>query len=209
MSNAHSIMHFSRRPRMMAGRAALLAMLGSYVRLSQREEPAAEEGASLLEIQKLMYFLQERGQPLRLNYVKARYGPYADDLNHALEPLEGHYVRGYGDRTQQVLKLSPITLMPGAADEAQEWIENHYDDGTADRISAVSELVTGFASAYGVELLATVHWTATRDAAGQPTDPAILTGLIGSWNERKGRLFTEAHVGKAISRLEELGWIEK
>jgi len=199
----------TRRPRMTAGRAALLAMLGSYVRLSQREEPAAEEGTSLLEIQKLMYFLQERGQPLRLNYVKARYGPYADDLNHALEPLEGHYVRGYGDRTQQVLKLSPITLMPGAVDEAQEWIENRSDAGTADRISAVSELVTGFASAYGVELLATVHWTATQDAAGQPTDPAVLTGLIGSWNKRKGRLFTEAHVGKAISRLEELGWVGK
>jgi O-acetyl-ADP-ribose deacetylase (regulator of RNase III) len=197
----------TRRPRMTAGRAVLLAMLGSYVRLSQREEPAAEEGASLLEIQKLMYFLQERGQRLRLDYVKARYGPYADNLNHALEPLEGHYLRGYGDRTQQVLKLSPITLIPGAADEAQEWIENCSDDETADRISAVSELVTGFASAYGVELLATVHWTATRDAAGQSSDPAVLTGLIGSWNERKSRLFTEAHVGKAISRLEELGWV--
>jgi len=199
----------TQRPRMTAGRAALLAMMASYVRLSQFEEPAAVAGASLLEIQKLMYFLQERGQPLRLSYTKARYGPYADNLNHALEPLEGHYLRGYGDRTQQVLKLSPITLMPGAADEAQDWIEKHPDDGTADRINAVSELVTGFASAYGVELLATVHWTATREAAGQPVDPVVLTGLIGSWNERKGRLFTEAHVGKAISRLEDLGWLGK
>lgn len=199
----------TRRPRITAGRAALLAMMASYVRLTQLEEPAAVAGASLLEIQKLMYFLQERGQPLRLHYAKARYGPYADNLNHALEPLEGHYLRGYGDRTQQVLKLSPITLMPGAADEAQEWIEKHPDDGTADRINAVSELLTGFASAYGVELLATVHWTATREAAGQPVDPAVLTGLIGSWNERKGRLFTEAHVGKAIGRLEELGWLGK
>jgi hypothetical protein len=99
--------------------------------------------------------------------------------------------------------------MPGAAGEAQEWIEKHSDDGTADRISAVSELVTGFASAYGVELLATVHWTAPRESAGQPADPSVLTGLIGSWNERKGRLFTEAHVGMAIRRLEELGWVGK
>lgn len=192
---------------MTAGRATLLAMVGTYVRLSQFEEPAAVEGASLLEIQKLMYFLQERGQPLRLNYVKARYGPYAENLNHALEPLEGHYLRGYGDRTQQVLKLSPITLTPGAADEAQQWIDRHPDDATADRISAVAELVTGFASAYGVELLATVHWTATREASERPTDPATLTGLIGSWNKRKGRLFTEDHISKAITRLEELGWV--
>lgn len=141
--------------------------------------------------------------------MKARYGPYADNLNHALEPLEGHYLRGYGDRMQQVLKLSSITLMPGAADEAREWIETRSDDGTADRIGAVSELVTGFASAYGVQLLATVHWTATREAAGLSADPAVLTELIGNWSERKGRLFTEAHVGKAISRLEELGWVGK
>ncbi len=72
----------TRRPRMTAGRAALLAMLGSYVRLSQREEAATADGASLLEIQKLMYFLQERGQPLSLDYAKGRYGPYADTLNH-------------------------------------------------------------------------------------------------------------------------------
>jgi O-acetyl-ADP-ribose deacetylase (regulator of RNase III) len=199
----------TRRPRMTAGRAALLAMLGSYASLSQQEELATADGASLLEIQKLMYFLQERGQPLRLHYVKGRYGPYADNLNHALEPLEGHYVRGYGDRSDYVLKLSPICLMPGAVNEAAKWLDAHADDETSDRINAVSELVTGFASAYGVELLATVHWTATRDVSGGSTDPAVLAGIIGNWNERKGRLFTEAHVGKATSRLKELGWIGK
>jgi hypothetical protein len=66
-------------------------------------------GASLLEIQKLMYFLQEAGQPVRLNYAKDRYGPYADNLNYVLQALEGHYLRGYGDRTQRILDLSPIT----------------------------------------------------------------------------------------------------
>jgi len=218
MSMAHSIMHFThinnlpvrtRRPRMTVGRAALLAMLGGYASLSQREELATAEGASLLEIQKLMYFLQERGQPLRLDYVKGRYGPYAANLNHALEPLEGHYVRGYGDRSDYVLKLNPISLMPGAVNEATKWLAGHADDKTSDRISAVSELVSGFASAYGVELLATVHWTATRETAGESADPAVLTEIIGQWNERKERLFTEAHVAKAVSRLEELGWIGK
>lgn len=199
----------TRRPRMTAGRSALLAMLGSYVGLSQREEAATADGASLLEIQKLMYFLQERGQSLGLDYAKGRYGPYADSLNHALEPLEGHYVRGYGDRSDYVLKLSPISLMPGAVNEATQWLEEHGDDKTSDRIGAVSELVTGFASAYGVELLATVHWTSTREVAGGSTDPTVLTEIIGDWNERKGRLFTEAHVGKAVSRLQELGWIGK
>jgi O-acetyl-ADP-ribose deacetylase (regulator of RNase III) len=151
------------RPGMTAGRAALLTTVGSYTRLSQLEQATAAEGASLLEIQKLMYFLQEAGQPLRLKYVKARYGPYADNLNHVLQALEGHYLRGYGDRTQQVMKLSPITLLPGAKDEGRRWLDDH-PDNTANRIEAVMQLVTGFASAYGLELLATVHWIAAREA---------------------------------------------
>jgi hypothetical protein len=106
-----------------------------------------------------------------------------------------------------VLTLSPISLISGAVDEATEWLEEHGEDKTSDRISAVSELVTGFASAYGVELLATVHWTSTREVVGGSTDPAVLTEVIGHWNERKGRLFTGAHVSKAVSRLKELGWI--
>lgn len=197
----------TKRPDMNGGRAALLAMMGRYVQLTHLEEPAAVQGASMLEIQKLMYFLQELGQPLGLHYVKAPYGPYANGLNHALERLEGHYLRGYGDRTQRVLELSPITLMPGAVDEAGQWLAEHPGEGAADRIGAVSELVTGFASAYGVELLATVHWAATREAGDRAPDPAALTELIGSWNKRKSRLFTEDHVGKALARLQELGWL--
>jgi len=194
------------RPRMTTGRASLLTVIGSYVRLGQLEQAAALEGASLLEIQKLMYFLQEAGQPLRLNYVKARYGPYADNLNHVLQTMESHYLRGYGDRTQQVLKLSPITLMPGAEDEGRQWLDDH-PDGTSDRIKAVMQLVTGFASAYGLELLATVHWVATREGAGQIADAGALTKHVASWSERKGRLFAEGHVRKAIDRLHSLGWV--
>ena len=37
---------------------------------------------TLLEVHKLMYFMQEAGQPLRLRYAKAPYGPYAENLRH-------------------------------------------------------------------------------------------------------------------------------
>lgn len=203
---AESMQVSTARPAMTAGRAALLTALGRYIRLSRLEQAAAPEGASLLEIQKLMYFLQQAGQPLRLSYVKARYGPYADNLNHVLQALEGHYLRGYGDRTQQVLKLSPIALMPGAEDEGQRWLADHPDQ-TTNRINTVTRLVEGFASAYGLELLATVHWIATQEGTDQIADAAALTQHIGSWNERKGRLFTEAHVRNAIDHLSSLGWV--
>jgi|HubBroStandDraft_5_1064220.scaffolds.fasta_scaffold62759_2 O-acetyl-ADP-ribose deacetylase (regulator of RNase III) len=195
------------RPKMTGGRAALLTTLGHYVRLSQSEQASILKGASLLEIQKLMYFLQEAGQPLQLDYAKARYGPYAENLNHVLQALEGHYLRGYGDRTQEVLRLSPIALTPGAEDEGRQWLDDHPDE-TASRVDEVMHLATGFASAYGLELLATVHWIATRDGTAQVADPAALTQHIGSWNERKGRLFTELHVRRAIDHLHSLGWVK-
>jgi O-acetyl-ADP-ribose deacetylase (regulator of RNase III) len=203
---AESMRVRTERPGMTAGRAALLTTVGSYTRLSQLEQATAAEGASLLEIQKLMYFLQEAGQPLRLKYVKARYGPYADNLNHVLQALEGHYLRGYGDRTQQVMKLSPIILLPGAEDEGRRWLDDH-PDSTANRIEAVMQLVTGFASAYGLELLATVHWIAAREAWGKVTNHGELKQHVESWNERKGRLFTDAHIRKAAGHLQSLGWI--
>jgi uncharacterized protein YwgA len=40
-------------------------------------------------VQKLLYFLQETGEPLGLKFAKQRYGPYADAARHAVERLEG------------------------------------------------------------------------------------------------------------------------
>lgn len=193
------------RPRMTAGRAALLSLVSRYVELRQSEQPAAPDGASLLEIQKLMYFLQEAGQPLRLKFAKARYGPYAENLNPVLQVLEGHYLRGYGDRSQEVRQLRPISVMQGAEDEASAGVAKDAEP-TADRIDVVLRLINGFASAYGLELLATVHWVMTREG-GMLADPAALTHLVRSWSQRKSRLFTDAHVRTAAEHLAQQGWL--
>jgi len=185
----------------------MLTMLAQYTRLSSIEESAVREGASLLEIQKLMYFLQEAGQRLRLKYVKAQYGPYAENLNPVLQALEGHYLRGYGDRSQQVMQLTPITLMPGAVDDGRKWLTDHPDDGTAARIDAVLRLVTGFADAYGLELLATVHWVLTHEDGELAADSSNLAKNVAAWNARKGRLFTDVHVARAADRLREHDWV--
>ena len=52
---------------------------------------------SLVEVQKLAYFLQSAGESLRLEYKAHYYGPYADNLRKALRNIEGHYTRGVGD----------------------------------------------------------------------------------------------------------------
>ena len=40
--------------------------------------------------------LQEAGEPLRLRYVKASHGPYAENLRHVLRTLDGCYIEGGG-----------------------------------------------------------------------------------------------------------------
>jgi hypothetical protein len=72
-------------PEMTLTRATLIKILGVY----------GGQGYALtkLEIQKLAYFLQHAGVSLRLNFVKEQYGPYAENLNHALQHMEGHFIR--------------------------------------------------------------------------------------------------------------------
>ena len=94
---------------------------------------AQDYSLSRLEAQKLAYFLQAAGEPLKLNYEKQQYGPYAHNLNHVLQVMEGSFIRGYGDGTQK----SEIRTLPGAVQAAQAFLA---DDPDAQRLSARSGL---------------------------------------------------------------------
>lgn len=72
----------SKVPGMTEGRAALVGLMRRY--LGGLLDPFV----TLLEVHKLMYFMQEAGQPLRLRYVQAPYGPYAENLRHVLRESE-------------------------------------------------------------------------------------------------------------------------
>ncbi|MEC2715485.1 Appr-1-p processing protein, partial [Bacillus cereus] len=150
---------------------------------------------SLLEIQKLAYFLQECGEPLRLNFVKNIYGPYAENLNHVLIRLEGHYIRGYGDRNSK----SEISLFKDAILEAKEFISN--DKESLKRLEEVKNLIEGFETPYGMELLATVHWS-IKCGNNSIMDFDKIINYIHSWNERKKHVFKNNHVKKTMQHLE-------
>jgi hypothetical protein len=119
---------------------------------------------TLLEVHKLMYFMQEAGEPLRLKYVKAPYGPYAENLRHVLRTVEGRLIAGYADGGGAPDK--PLTLVPGAIQEASAFLDQHAE--SRERFACVTRLVEGFESPYGLELLSTVHWVMTHEG-GQPT----------------------------------------
>lgn len=186
----------AKQPAMTPARAALIRILTRY------SERALE--ASLVEVQKLLYFLQAAGEPLRLNYSKARYGPYADNLRQALSNLEGHYLIGFGDGSARVVDAEPIRVLPDADELAEQSLASHPE--TVERIARVLDLVEGFESAYGLELLASVHWIAheTPDAAVRLE---LATSLVREWTPRKGRMFTPEHIHVAWSALHDRGWL--
>ncbi|MGH3927380.1 MAG: hypothetical protein ACRDTT_31705 [Pseudonocardiaceae bacterium] len=160
---------------------------------------------SLIEVQKLMYFLQSAGEEMHLDYAKGHYGPHANNLRTALSSIEGHFITGFGDGSKPVRDAEPIELLPGASDEADRALDAAPD--TVTRIERVIRLSEGFESAYGMELLASVHWVATQESPDAAADPAVAVDLVGAWNARKHRMMGPDHVAKAWSHLRNERWL--
>jgi O-acetyl-ADP-ribose deacetylase (regulator of RNase III) len=155
---------------------------------------------TLLEVHKLMYFMQEAGEPLRLKYVRAPYGPYAENLRHVLRTVEGHLIAGYADGGDAPDK--PLTLVPGAIQEAGAFLKQHAD--TRKRFERVTRLVEGFESPYGLELLSTVHWVMVHEGVSQLDE---IAKRVHAWNSRKRR-FTLRQIANAADRLASQGWVQ-
>ncbi|WP_379069224.1 macro domain-containing protein [Mesorhizobium sp. UC74_2] len=181
-------------PDMTPGRAALVVLLQRY--LNGLMDPFV----TLLEAHKLLFFIQEAGQPLRLQFNKGNYGPYAENLRHVLNAIEGHLIAGYGDGGDEPGKS--LRLVPGAYEEADKFIAN--DDATRRRFDRVARLVDGFETPYGLELLATVYWLAKVE--GAPTLSKVKD-LVYQWNHHKRR-FSPQELSLAYTTLIERGWLD-
>ncbi len=171
--------------------AALLGLIEQYALPGYR--------VTMLEIQKLAYFLQIAGEPLKLDFAKQKYGPYAETLHHVLQRIEGHFIRGYGDRSRDI----SIRLIPEALDEAQSVLAQQPE--TQERLQRVSELIAGYETPYGVELLSSVHWVAQEDQRARE-DAQCAAERVHAWNERK-RTFRTEHIALAWEQLHERQWI--
>jgi O-acetyl-ADP-ribose deacetylase (regulator of RNase III) len=183
-------------PRMTAGRAALVELIRRY--LAGLMDPFV----TLLEIHKLMYFMQEAGEPLRLRYAKGIYGPYAENLRQLMIRVEGNFLTGYADGGDAPGKQ--IELVPGTVADAASFLQNH--PGTNRRLSRVTGLVQGFETPFGLELLATTHWVA-KSGEASPDDDEIIASIY-SWNPRKRR-FAPDQIHLALDVLRSHGWLPK
>jgi len=192
---ASDVMQHARAvPRMTAGRAALVELMNRYTR------GLLDPTITLLEVHKLMYFMQAAGEPLRLKYVKAPYGPYSENMGHVLRAIEGHFVVGYADGGDAPVK--PLSLVPGAEKDASAFLESN--EVTRERFKRVGQLVEGFETPFGLELLSTVHWVAHHEVV-RPSHEEVLEKTY-AWNERK-RQFTPRQIGIALKVLTEQRWV--
>lgn len=189
---AHTIINRTERPKMTYGRAVVLKLLQQYCVLGYE--------LTLLEVQKLLYFLQECGEPLRLRFKKQTYGPYADNLRHVLHQFEGHFTIGFADGQNK--PNTTIQLIPTAIEEAELLLANleHQDKPHLDRLAAVKALIEGYESPYGMELLATVHWLAHYESCDMHEQDSIVMG-IHKWSSRKAKLMKPAHIELARKKL--------
>lgn len=183
------------RPTLTPGRAAVICLMDQYQKMA--------DDISLLTIQKLAYFLQAAGEPLRLQYGRRLYGPYAENLNFVLQQLDGHYLNGYGDRTN----VTNLYLVPGVDREAEEYLQHHQD--TSKRVELVMKLIEGFETPWGLELLATIHWLAWNDKPEVKTDIEEAVQGVAQWSDRKRDHFRPEHVRIAWRRLREQGWLNE
>ena len=191
---AGNIVHKQEVPKMTPGRAVLVELMHRYL------NGLLDPFVTLLEVHKLMYFMQVAGEPLKLQYTKGTYGPYAENLRHVLHQVEGYFISGYADGGDMPDK--PLKLVPGAVDDAAAVIARSAD--TRVRFDRVTDLIEGFESAFGLELLSTVHWVLAYETAGSKEDVVLRTH---AWNDRKKR-FSPRQIALTADRLIERGWID-
>ena len=174
-------------PKMTEGRASLIGLMDIYLK------GMLDPFVSLLELHKLMYFMQESGEILNLNYKKAQYGPYAENLRHVLNIIEGHFISGYEDGGDNPIKK--IKILESAIIQADDFLKDK--KSTKFNFIKVSKLVNGFETPYGLELLATVHWVNKYEDAQYEEE---IIDKIYNWNDRK-KQFTKRQIKIAINTL--------
>ena len=159
-------------PNMTTGRAALVGLMQRY--LAGLMDPFV----TLLEVHKLLYFMQEAGEPLQLRYTKAIYGPYAENLCHVLRAVEGHLISGYADGGDAPDKQ--LELVPGAVPDASAFLEDRLESRA--RFDQVADLVQGFETPFGLEMLSTVHWVISVRGPSLASKrwPRHMPGVIAS-----------------------------
>ena len=174
-------------------------------------------GCTSLEVQKLGWFLhrwidaESVDNPLRLEFGANKYGPYSDQLRHLLHAMDGSYLHC----ERRLADAGPRDLIRFDDERRQEvakYLAEPWSRLYETPLKKTTELIDGFESPLGMELLATVDWLISRERC-EVTVGSLREGLA-QWPasraaaRRKQRLFDDKMLSIALVRLTECGLIE-
>ena len=168
-----------------------------------------------LEVQKLGWFLERvihrQGvpDPLELRYTANKFGPYADNLRHLLNGLDGSYLH-CEKRLSDAGPFDLIWFDDARRNRIDEYLDSDECRAYGPALDETADVIDGFESPLGMELLATVDWIVSEMKC-----EASLTGVkqgLGRWPggataaRRKRKLFDDRMLGLAIDRLTTVGF---
>jgi O-acetyl-ADP-ribose deacetylase (regulator of RNase III) len=169
---------------------------------------------TLLEIQKLAYFLERSiearklDNPLDLRFEANKFGPYAPRLMHLLNALDGSYLHC----SKRLADAGPLDVI-WFDDEKKDKVAAYFTTPEAriyrPALESATDLIDGFQSPLGMELLATVDWLVHRNGI-KPSVEDVKAGLQ-AWPggstaaERKQKLFDDRLINLALKKLKRAG----
>ncbi len=155
------------------------------------------ENITTLSVQKLAYLLQRMGANLNLRFDKGIYGPYSPNLNKVIEALSPNYLTYDGDLNKPT---TLITLQQDKKSETKHIIEHELSSEQKGNLNGVLELIKGFESAFGLELLSTVAFTIEQCPECSKNE---IIADIHNWTKRKKELMNNHMVSISFDRLKE------
>ncbi len=186
-------------------RALVLELIRRYLVIGMDCSP--------LEVQKLVYILNRNisskglKDPFNLTFEVNKYGPYADDLRHLLNSLDGYYLNSDKRIADSRAFDNTIRFNYDHKKKVQDYLENEGNDYLP-ILNEVSQLIDGFESPYGMELLATVDWLVYAESIS-PALEDIKKGLenwfsqseSNKWAQRKLKVFDDKSLSLAIENM--------
>jgi hypothetical protein len=88
--------------------------------------------------------------------------------------------------------------------EAEQYLQG--DSEADEHLEKVRNVIQGFETPYGMELLSTVHWV-VKENPDIKDDVHSIIEEIHNWNERKRKIFKEKHITKAWQHLKGIGML--
>ena len=163
-----------------------------------------------LEVQKLGWFLERMllaaplPNSLDLRFVADRYGPYSDRLRHLLNGLDGTYLH-CDKRLSDAGPTDAIWFDDSMRNRLDVYLKQNGSVSLKAVLEKTANLIDGFESPLGMELLATVDWLMVKQGC-DPSLSAIRDG-ISHWPAgseaaaRKQKLFSDRLLQLALAQV--------